>query len=151
MGPLVHGASEFTATAVLLLAQASAWTGGAVSNAYDNPGLVSDCEALLESRDTLTGTGTSLNWSANTPMSAWDGITVEGTPARGTEISLQNRGLRGTIPTQLGSLSELKTLRLDTTLEVCQGDDCRDTLQHEQNRLTVRFRQSWQVLPSSSR
>ena len=111
-------------------------TGGAVTNASSNPGLVSDCETLLDARDTLVGTGTSLDWSPNTPMTSWDGVTVEGTPARVTQISLQNRGLRGTIPAQLGSLTALRGLRLDTTPEVCQGNVCRDTLEHERNRLT---------------
>ena len=49
-------------------------TGGAVTNASSNPGLVSDCETLLEARDTLVGTGTSLNWSPNTPITSWDGV-----------------------------------------------------------------------------
>ena len=111
-------------------------TGGAVANTSTNPGLVSDCETLLEARDALVGTGTSLNWSASTPMTAWDGITVEGTPARATQISLQNRGLSGTIPAQLGSLTALRGLRIDTIPEVCQGNVCRDTLEHERNRLT---------------
>ena len=111
-------------------------TEGAVANPSTNPGLVSDCETMLDARDILVGTGTALNWSASTPMSNWNGVTVEGTPARVTEISLQNRGLRGAIPTQLGSLTELKALRLSTTLEVCQDGTCRDTLEHEQNQLT---------------
>ena len=42
-------------------------TGGAVADADNNPGLVSDCEALLASRDTLAGSAT-LNWSADTPI-----------------------------------------------------------------------------------
>ena len=55
------------ATQSALAQQASACvTGGAVSDAA-NTGLVSDCEALLEARDTLAGTG-SLNWSENTPI-----------------------------------------------------------------------------------
>ena len=111
-------------------------SGGAVVNAAHNPDLVSDCETLLEARDALVETGTSLNWSASTPMTAWDGITVEGTPARATQISLQNRGLSGTIPAQLGSLTALRGLRIDTIPEVCQGNVCRDTLEHERNRLT---------------
>ena len=111
-------------------------TGGAVTNASSNPGLVSDCETLLEARDTLVGTGTSLNWSPNTPITSWDGITVEGTPARVAQVSLWNRGLRGTIPTQLGSLNALTILDLSTAMEVCEGDVCRDSEEHERNRLT---------------
>ena len=111
-------------------------TGGAVANASTNPGLVSDCETLLEARDTLVGTGTSLNWSASTPMTAWDGITVEGTPARATQISLQNRGLSGTIPAQLGSLTALTILDFSTSQQICEDYVCRDTEEHELNRLT---------------
>ena len=111
-------------------------TLGAVSDAMQNPGLVSDCETLLEARDTLVGTGTSLNWSASLPMTSWDGATVEGTPARVTVLSLRNRGLAGTIPAQLGNLTALRGLSLSTTAEVCQGNVCRDTEEHERNRLT---------------
>ena len=111
-------------------------TGGAVTNASSNLGLVSDCETLLGARDTLVGTGTSLNWSASTPMTSWDGVTMEGTPARVTQLSLWNRGLRGTIPAQLGSMTTLTLLDLSTALEVCEGDVCRDTEEHERNRLT---------------
>ena len=87
-------------------------TGGAVASASSNPGLVSDCETLLAARDTLVGTGTSLNWSAGTPISRWNGVTVEGTPARVTGVSLQDRGLRGTIPAELGDLTALTVLYL---------------------------------------
>ena len=111
-------------------------TGTAVTNASGNPGLVSDCETLLEARDTLVGTGTSMNWSVNTPITSWDGITVEGTPARVTQLLLWNRGLRGTIPEQMESLTALKKLDLGTALEVCVGDVCRDVEEHERNRLT---------------
>ena len=111
-------------------------TGGAVTNASSNPGLVSDCETLLEARDTLVGTGTSLNWSPNTPITSWDGVTVEGTPARVSELSLLNRGLRGTIPAELENLTSLKILDLGTTFEVCEGGVCRETDENERNQLT---------------
>ena len=111
-------------------------TGGAVPNASSNPGLVSDCDTLLQARDTLVGTGTSLNWSASTPITSWDGVTATGTPARVTELDLRNRGLRGTIPVQLGSLSALTSLNLSTVQRVCQGDVCRDIEESERNRLT---------------
>ncbi len=109
---------------------------GAVTNAPDNPDLVSDCETLLDARDTLVGTGTSLNWSASVPIADWDGVMEEGTPARVTQLLLRNRGLRGTIPAQLESLTGLKKLDLGTALEVCVGDVCRDVEEHERNRLT---------------
>ena len=111
-------------------------TGGAVTNSSSNPGLVSDCETLLKARDTLVGTGTSLNWSATTPITSWDGVTLEGTPARVTELSLWNRGLRGTIPAGLENLTSLKALDLGTALEFCEGGVCRETDENERNRLT---------------
>ena len=42
-------------------------TGGAVPDAANNPGLVSDCESLLVGRDTLAGKAT-LDWSAGRPI-----------------------------------------------------------------------------------
>ena len=90
-------------------------TGGAVSDAANNPGLVSDCETLLAVRDTLRGTAT-LNWSADIAISSWDAVTVSGAPRRVTELdtvySVVNGDLTGTIPAELGSLSELTILRL---------------------------------------
>ena len=109
-------------------------TQGAIANPSSNPELVSDCETLLEVRDTLVGTGTSLDWSAGTPITAWDGVTVEGTPARVTGVSLRNKGLRGTIPSELGDLTALTVLDLITP--TCDGGPCPDVQDHERNRLT---------------
>ena len=86
-------------------------TGSAVPNAANNPGLVSDCETLLAARDTLAGTAT-LKWAASTPMSQWTGVTVAGTPQRVTRLSLLDMGLTGTIPSQLGDLTNLERLDL---------------------------------------
>ena len=93
-------------------------TGGAVTD-RSNTGLVNDCEALLSGRDTLAGTG-SLNWSANTPITEWDGIrldgeypSLEGTPIRVTRLFLQKRGLNGTITPKLANVRDLKWLYLD--------------------------------------
>ena len=91
--------------------QADCVTGVAVPDAADNPGLVSDCEVLLAARDTLAGTA-ALNWSADTPITRWDGITVEGTPQRVVELDLANNQLTGTIPTELGNLTNLERLYL---------------------------------------
>ena len=85
--------------------------GGAVADAANNEGLVSDCEALLAARDTLAGSA-SLNWSASTPIAEWDGVTVGGTPVRVTRLYLHRRGLDGTIPGDLSGLTGLERLYL---------------------------------------
>ena len=72
---------------------------------------MSDCEALLDARDTLAGSG-SLNWSEDTPITDWDGVTIEGAPQRVTGLELRSRGLTGEIPTELGNLSNLQALYL---------------------------------------
>ena len=77
----------------------------------NNPGLVSDCATLLAARDTLAGIAT-LNWSANTPITQWLGITISGVPGRVTELFLSRRGLTGEIPAELGRLSNLWYLGL---------------------------------------
>ena len=87
-------------------------SGGAVVDAT-NLGLMSDCVTLLDARDTLAGTA-SLNWAADTPITQWDGVTVDETPQRVTELSLDRRGLSGEIPTELGNLSNLIGLYLSS-------------------------------------
>ena len=84
--------------------------GLAVPNQAQNPGLMLDCMALLEARDALRGTGT-LNWSVETAIGSWDGVTVEGTPQRVTKLELANKSLTGTVPAALARL-ELTTLKL---------------------------------------
>ena len=86
--------------------EATCATGGAVSNAADNPDLVSDCDILLEAIVTLKGQAT-LNWSPTTPITSWDGVTVEGSPGRVTKLTLTRRGLFGALPPELGDLSKL--------------------------------------------
>ena len=112
------GALAFLAAMLLVAHPASAQSdtaacvaGGAVSDAANNPGLVSDCDTLLAARDTLAGTA-SLNWVADTPITQWDGVTVGGTPKRVRRLSLEYGGLTGEIPAELGSLANLGVLRL---------------------------------------
>ena len=85
--------------------------GGAVPDAAKNPELEADCDTLLTARDTLAGTA-SLNWVADTPITQWDGVTVGGTPKRVRGLSLEDGGLTGEIPTELGSLANLQELYL---------------------------------------
>lgn len=86
-------------------------TGSAVSDQTNNPGLVSDCETLLKVRDTLAGSA-ALNWSSETPIQDWEGVTVAGTPLRVTGLSLGGKQLSGSIPSELGDLSNLEWLSL---------------------------------------
>ena len=85
-------------------------TGGAVSDST-NTGLVSDCDALLAVKDTLAGTA-SLNWSADTLIARWEGLTLLGTPERVAGLNLINESLDGVIPSELGDLSMLVKLDL---------------------------------------
>ena len=97
-------------------------TGGAVVDAT-NIGLVLDCEALLSARDTLAGIST-LNWSPDTAITEWEGITVRGTPARVAWLDLRDVGLNGSVPAELGQLSNLSYLNLranDLTISTAEA------------------------------
>lgn len=83
-----------------------------VANPVSHPLRVADCKVLIAARDTLRGTGT-LNWSGGLSMSQWDGVElledVEGVHI----LDLPERGLNGTIPAGLGSLSQVTQVKLD--------------------------------------
>ena len=96
-------------------------TGGAVTDRA-NTGLIYDCQALLEARDTLAGDG-SLNWAADTLIDDWYSVVLSGSPKRVVQLRLHGRNgdsetgsaeekLNGTIPAALGRLSELTVLYL---------------------------------------
>ena len=104
------GAGLWSETTIRSTAPSICVTGGAVEDSA-NTGLISDCEALLETRDTLAGTG-SLDWSADTPMVQWEGVTLRGTPQRVTWLNLAFSGLDGTIPSGLSNLEMLTYLNL---------------------------------------
>ena len=84
-----------------------------------NPGLVHDCEVLLSIRDRLGG-GVELNWSESAPMAEWEGVTLGGSPSRVHSLILESSKetgivrdrLTGTVPSELGGLSELRVLDL---------------------------------------
>ena len=90
---------------------ASCANDGAVTDAANNPGLVSDCAGLLASRDTLSGSAT-LNWSAGLAVEDWEGVTVGGSPRRVTRLILSRNELTGSIPGELGGLTNLEDLNL---------------------------------------
>ena len=53
----------------------------------------------------------SAHWASRAPLHEWYGVTVN-TRGRVTGLSLQENGLRGELPAELGDLSELRNLRL---------------------------------------
>ena len=83
--------------------------------------LINDCAWLLQVKDELAGTAT-LNWSGSTAITSWTGVTVRlvvdttVSPAtlskHVTQLVLSGEGLTGTIPAELGNLSNLKFLYL---------------------------------------
>ncbi len=89
-----------------------------MSNPSGNSGLVGDCEALLALKDSTTSTN-PLNWSTSTPIAKWDGVAVEDvevgadTVKRVTSVSLLGHGLSGSLPPELGRLTQLTKLNLD--------------------------------------
>ena len=85
--------------------------GGAVVADDDNPGLVSDCEALLAARDTLAGS-TTLNWAESASIRQWEGVRLGGSPLRVTELNLWQKELDGVIPAEFGGLANLESLSL---------------------------------------
>ena len=104
------GETSQTYTVAVARGPSPCLTRGAVSDST-NTGLVSDCDALLAVRDTLAGTA-SLNWSADTSIARWEGITLLGTPERVAGLNLSDKSLDGEIPSELGDLSMLAKLNL---------------------------------------
>ena len=94
-------------------------TGTAVTDPGANRGLVYDCGALLAEKEELRGTAT-LDWSVDTSIASWEGVTTSGTPSRVTELDLSSEGLSGTIPAELGTLFALTTL--DLSMNALTGD-----------------------------
>ena len=73
------------------------YNGVAVPAPAANPGLLSDCRAILGLRDALQGDAARrLDWSATRAVADWEGIGVKGTPPRVVSLDLDNRRLTGT-------------------------------------------------------
>ena len=92
--------------------QASCANDGAVTDTAGNPELVADCAALLAARDTLAGSAT-LNWSADLAVEDWGRRNAGRLTKLGvTGLYLRAGHLSGTIPVELGSLTNLSSLDL---------------------------------------
>ena len=93
-------------------------TGSCVGAVADpnNEGLVSDCEALLAARDVLASPNADgepgLNWSPDTTLAEWEGVTLRGTPARVAWLNIRGGDLGGSLPAELSRLSNLSYLNL---------------------------------------
>ena len=81
----------------------------AAVSGYSDPEIVRDCEALLISRHVLGGE-LLLNWDKDLSMGEWQGVSIA--DSRVVEVNTFNLGLGGSIPSELGSLSNLENLHL---------------------------------------
>lgn len=81
-------------------------------------GLELDKQSLIAIYNSLKGTSWTTPWNIDQPLvigsSNWTGVTISsvGGTNRVTSLVLNSRGLSGTIPNEIGYLSELKTLNL---------------------------------------
>ena len=83
----------------------------AMPDEADNPDLMRDCIYLLTAKDYL-GDAEDLNWSLDTPITSWEGVTMEGTPQRITRLLLPSKNLTGRIYFNLWRMSALTHLDL---------------------------------------
>ena len=89
--------------------------GGALfceSPSDGDPGADADCAVLLAVKDVLAG-DVALNWSPTLPVQRWTGVRMDGPEGRVTRLYLDDRGLNGRIPPELGRLDGLVSLRLN--------------------------------------
>ena len=71
--------------------------------------------ALYNSTDGINwNTNSNTNWNTTSPVSDWAGVTVESIFGKDhvTEIYLSNSYLNGTLPNEIGNLTELKELTI---------------------------------------
>ena len=101
-----------TATVTVTVYVTLCANGVVVPNADSNPGLVRDCTMLLGMQSALAGDAT-LNWGSGISITQWQGVALGGTPRRVWTLILSGLGLSGSIPPELGELTELARLDLD--------------------------------------
>ena len=79
-----------------------------------HPRLFDDCAILQEASKYLTSDpGQLYEWDFGRPLESWIGVTVGGAPARVVGLDLRRMELDGRIPSLLGDLDALVSLRLD--------------------------------------
>ena len=76
-----------------------------------DPGLLADCALLLRVKDALAGDA-PLNWREEVPVDDWLGVVMDRSRGRVAALDLTQKGLNGRIPTELGQLGGLVSLRL---------------------------------------
>ena len=103
------GVAEFTYSGYGEANVIQAPCAGAAPDQADNPALMRDCVELLGLKDALKGTAT-LNWSVDTAITSWDGVTLNGTPSRVSRLLLPSKRLTGSIPSSFGSFFHLTHL-----------------------------------------
>ena len=91
--------------------------GTLVPDPKANPGLVEDCEALVEILNNSFEEYRDLSWSIRAPITHWQGVWVEGSPLRVRRLWLENRELTS-IPPEFGKLSQLSFLSLEASYSV---------------------------------
>ena len=85
--------------------------GIAVNDPGNNPGLVDDCEALLQMRDSLAGTKT-LDWSTSRSISSWQGLSFHADVRRVAGVKLDDLGLDGTLPSTISGPTQIMFIQL---------------------------------------
>ncbi|SNR28624.1 Por secretion system C-terminal sorting domain-containing protein [Maribacter sedimenticola] len=71
----------------------------------------SDREALIAFYNSTDGDNWTISWDLSAPTDSWYGVTTDAN-GRVTNILIQSNGLVGTLPDELGNLSELQSLEL---------------------------------------
>ena len=120
--------------------------GAAVPDPNRNEKLARDCSLLLDATYIL-GADPSPNWSADVPMEEWEGVTLDGSPLRVTDLRLADRGLSGEMPRELDYLSELRQLimtgnRLNGSIPSLSNLRQLEHLELGSNRLSGEIRRS---------
>ena len=100
--------------------------GGAVAQAHSGSGLDMDCQTLLGIMDDLVGDGTALNWSDETPIADWQGVSSRGGTDRVYSIYLRGHGLAGMIPAGISGLDALTSLQLHNNMLTGEIPDLGD-------------------------